>query len=156
MVRETIQDFKGNPQLSEKGHHISCGCCQVAKPKSDFKELKFLAVIVFAVTLTLVGLNAYQRDRIDNDLADAPILQTGQLGPGATQAAELSFPTKTPTQPVAQYNQFGAPMTHHQQQYAMVPLQMTRPSEPVLQLMAVPSHDSKGNAITRLKRVVSR
>lgn len=146
-IRTTIQEFKTENKPTPNMHNQGCPCCRVAKPPSKRKEMGLLAVIVFAVTLVLIGLNAYQRDRIDNELADAPTA----LGPGASQAAELSFPTKTPTAGMFT----GVPMTQMtQQQYAYVPIATVRPGEPALQYMAVPYNDGKGTI--RLKRVVGR
>lgn len=128
-----------------------------------------LAAVVFAVTLVLVALNAYQRDMVNHDLslgnrqgnpadglggsigaAMAP-QQSPNWGPGATQAAEMSFPAKSPTQHGLMYYT-AAP----HQQYAMVPMQSIRPSEPTMQIMAVPFDNGKGAVVHRLKRVVGR
>ncbi|MBX3074668.1 hypothetical protein KF913_12135 [Candidatus Obscuribacterales bacterium] len=179
-IRKTISDFK-EVQTPPAQHHKACACCQPAKAKSDFRDLKMLGVVVFAVTLVLVALNAYQRDMVNNDLslgnkqsnlAEAPggsigslgtgniggsigsnmtAQQTANWGPGATQAAEMSFPAKAPTQQSGMY--YTAP-THHQ--YAMVPMQSIRPSEPTMQIMAVPFDNGKGAIVHRLKRVVGR
>jgi hypothetical protein len=143
-IRNTFQTNKSKP--SPTMHTKACACCHVANPKSNKKELRIFAVIMVAVTLTLVGLNAYQRDRIENETADA----SHGLGPGATQAAEVTFPVKTPT--AGTYTV--GPSFQQQQQYAMVPMQCVRPGEPTLQYMAVPYNDGKGTV--RLKRVVGR
>lgn len=146
-LRNTISEFKIDQRPTSGTHNQGCPCCRVAKPKSNRNEMRIFAVVIFAVTMVLIGLNAYQRDRIENETAS-----TYQgLGPGATQAAELSFPTKTPTAGVM-YN--GVPMTQSQQQYAYVPISNVRPGEPALQYMAVPYNDGKGTI--RLKRVVGR
>jgi hypothetical protein len=119
-----------------------------------------------------VALSAHQRDQVDSENYSAPSTSLGgsiganigvphlpalhqmnsiDLGPGASQAAELSFPTKTPIQ---QNTTFYAPV--EQQHYAVVPMQSIRPSEPALQIVAVPFNDGKGNVVHRLKRVVGR
>lgn len=156
-IRQTISDFKPNNPMPAV-HHSSCACCQGPKPKSDFKEIKVIALVAFAVTLGLVAINAHQRDKIEHEDTVAqyiparmsPVLSPldTNLGPGATQAAELSFPTKTPTQ----QNMYYTPV---QQQALIQPMQI-RPSEPALQIMAMPVHDGKGGIVHRLKRVVSR
>lgn len=162
-IRQTISDFRADSSPTPSMHNSSCACCRAPKPASNLKELKVLAIIVFAVTAVLVGLNAYQRERIENDLAQAPapsaggVISARNLGPGASQAAELSFPTKTPTQvDNFAYGPMETPDQHQyaDQQYAMVPIQQVRPGEPVLQFMAVPLNDGRGTI--RLKRVVGR
>lgn len=156
-IRQSVEDFRVDTRPTPEMHNASCACCKPVNKSSNLKEFKILAVIVFAVTVVLVGLNAYQRDRIDNDLAMVPtpsaggVISAPDLGPGASQAAELSFPTKTPTQ-INNYSY--APMATPDSQYAMVPIQQVRPGEPVLQFMAVPLNDGKGTI--RLKRVVGR
>lgn len=186
-VRKTISDFS-EVKTPATQHHKACACCQPAKAKSDFREVKMLGIVVFAVTLALVALNAYQRDMVNNDLSlgnqqlhsnqqlhpSQQSHQNGGLGgslgaglggnigasvpnhsaswgPGATQAAELTFPTKAPTQQGAMY--YPAP-SHHQ--YVMMPAQSVRPSEPTMQIMAVPFDNGKGAIVHRLKRVVGR
>lgn len=178
-VRKTITDFT-DVKTPATQHHKACACCQPAKAKSDFREVKMLGILVFAVTLVLVALNAYQRDMVNNDLAlgNQQLQPNQQLhsnqqshmsgglggsigtnvpnnsvnwGPGAIQAAELTFPTKAPTQQGAIY--YASP-SHHQ--YAMVPMQSIRPGEPTMQIMAVPFDNGKGAVVHRLKRVVGR
>lgn len=147
-VRTTIQEFKSEKRPAPGMHNQGCACCRVAKPPSKRNEMVLFGVVIFTVTLVLVGLNAYQRDRIDNETADAH----HGFGPGASQAAELSFPTKTPT--AGMYTAVPMAPQATQQQYAYVPVATVRPGEPALQYMAVPYNDGKGTI--RLKRVVGR
>ncbi len=139
-IRQTIQDLNIRSTASAKViHQQQCACCHTKAPDNNHKELKFLMIVVFAITLILVALNAYQRDiHGQNDLS-----YDSDLGPGASIAAELSFPQKTPT--------LNTPTA-----YAPVPttsMSVVRPGEPALQYMAVPMEYSSG---VRLKRVVGR
>jgi len=101
-VRASFNEFRPEPLPrvvpgKQSKHSAGCACCHVANPKSNANELKLFAVIIFAVTITLVGMNAYQRDRINKETAHASHGSGIAFGPGATQAAETTFPTMAPT-----------------------------------------------------------
>ncbi|MDZ4835536.1 MAG: hypothetical protein SGJ27_17310 [Candidatus Melainabacteria bacterium] len=154
-VRASFNEFRPEPLPrvvpgKQSKHSAGCACCHVANPKSNANELKLFAVIIFAVTITLVGMNAYQRDRINKETAHASHGSGIAFGPGATQAAETTFPTMAPT--AGMYNT--VPVMQEHTQYAYVPIATVRPGEPALQYMAVPYNDGRGTV--RLKRVVGR
>ncbi|MBX9666611.1 MAG: hypothetical protein K2X93_03285 [Candidatus Obscuribacterales bacterium] len=138
-LRQTFQDLNVRSTASAKAiHQQKCACCHTKAPDRNHRELKFLAIVVFAITLMLVALNAYQRDiRAQNDLS-----LDSDLGPGATKAAESSFPQKTPT--------LNGPIVYVP--VATASPAVVRPSEPALQYIAVPFETSR----VRLKHVVGR
>lgn len=94
-----------------------CGCAERPDNSGKILKIKIFAGVFLAIVISLVGLNAYQRDTAQASNENMHE-DTFQNSAGAIQAAETAFPTMVPlndTQPNMQsYNQ-----------QAQMPMQMT-------------------------------
>lgn len=160
-IRKTFID-PDNPKRISHPPTADCSCCVQRRKDPDHKQFKVLALIVFIVTGTLCGLNAFQRENVDkaetttvNIPAGTPVHAVAMqpnLGPGATQATETVFPTtstieRTPFYYVPASGQMNSQYQGHN-------MQSVRPGEMTPPCMAMPVHDGKGGF--RIKRIVGR
>ncbi len=94
-----------------------CGCAERPDNSAKILKIKIFSGVFLAIVISLVGLNAYQRDsaQASNKNTHEDVFQNSA---GAIQAAENTFPSMIPlndTHPSMQsYNQ-----------YAQMPMQMT-------------------------------
>lgn len=157
-IRKTFID----PDKVQRVNHpptSDCSCCVQRRKDPDHKQFKVLALIVFLVTATLVGLNAFQRENVeqtDNMTMHLPagtpvhaVAMQPNLGPGATQATETVFPTRSTIERTPfYYVPTNGQMNNNPYQQSVRPGEMTPPC------MAMPVHDGKGGF--RIKRIVGR
>ncbi len=94
-----------------------CGCAERPDNTAKILKIKIFSGVFLAIVISLVGLNAYQRDaaQASNDHAHADAFQNPA---GAIQAAETAFPTMIPL------NDTHPNMQSYNQQ-AQMPIQMT-------------------------------
>jgi len=86
------------------GEQCLCGCAQRPDNSKKILKIKIVASLLLLISISLVGLNAYQRDAAQASNAKQPQSVVFQNPAGAIQAAETTFPTMTPlndTQPQA-------------------------------------------------------
>jgi len=91
-----------------------CGCAERPDNSAKILKIKIFAGVTLAIVISLVGLNAYQRDAAQASNANQHS-EVFQNPAGAIQAAETTFPTMVPlneTLPNMQsYNQLPMQMT---------------------------------------------
>lgn len=127
-----------------------CGCKHLETEDMVKRHFSILALLVFVVTLGLVALNSYQRDRMEKS-SQRTIAQS--MGPGATQAAEAEFPTITPTQQYGGYQTYEPTPVHPQYIYQyQANADLIRHEQPSFSMVATGGLDGK----TRVKRIVRK
>ncbi len=154
-----------------------CGCAERPDNSAKILKIKIFAGVTLAIVISLVGLNAYQRDaaQASNTNQHSDVFQNPA---GAIQAAETTFPTMVPlndTNPNMQsYNQMpmqmspqmatpmSVPVNYQMQQMPMQQAQMIYPQyNPYLannghQLQNCTNQVQQDLVGQRLKRFVTR
>jgi len=98
-----------------KGEECLCGCAQRPDNSKKILKIKIIASAILGIAISLVGLNAYQRDAAQASNKNVPQQEVFQNPAGAIQAAETTFPTMIPLN--------DTPSSTYQQTY--IPMQMT-------------------------------
>lgn len=106
-------------QAPAKGEECLCGCAQRPDNSKKVLKIKILASLFLVISISLVGLNAYQRDAAQASNKSLPHESESvfQNPAGAIQAAESTFPTMMPLNETYPYQ------NQHQQSY--MPVQMS-------------------------------
>ncbi len=145
-----------------KGEECLCGCAQRPDNSKKILKIKVLASLFLVVTISLVGLNAYQRDAAQASNKNVPQQEVFQNPAGAIQAAETTFPTMIPLNETPSYQQNYIPMQmtpHMATPIAAYPQYNPYPAYPSLYGYQTPNctNEVRQDLVgQRLKRFVSR
>ncbi|MDX2107022.1 MAG: hypothetical protein SFY67_11520 [Candidatus Melainabacteria bacterium] len=123
----------------ESGHQSSaneeclCGCAERPDNSKKILKIKIFASMLLVLSISLVGLNAYQRDAAQASNNNKPRPEIFENPAGAIQAAETVFPTMVPLNETQSFEQSAMPVQ-------MTPQMATPMRVPVQNYQNYPAH----------------
>ncbi len=116
---ELREDFTigGDNTAGSPAHNSSecpCGCANAPEKLPSRKKIKVILCLTLVSMISMVGLNAYQRDKTEPPQDHHKKFATTFNNPaGSIQAAETTFPTLTPLNEMQVYSQTPVYTSHY-------------------------------------------